>query len=350
GEVVEHVVADHDVVADAVVDPVIVVLPVAVRLHAPLLARPQAADVVDDVALDGEIIRIGVHAHDPTHAAGADVPDVVDMVLQNVDVVVAGGALRAPVGVEAVAVRVADFEALDADVIPVDLEAGGGTVVLPVDRGAPQVRGAEHEPARGRAAAADGHDVGTPGVHSIIDDHGVPGVRHVGRVLDGAPGSRARPRIRVVAGRGIDVVAYADATPGRRRSDRDGGRAVLPLARRGGRRGAGRLRGNQPVAAHTRHAAVAARPRDNATRQRVTGRVLGRRGQLHRLAHLHARRRRSDRHRGYRDGCDTDRRRPALALARGRDGRGPGRDCRHDATAADSRDRGVAARPRHGAP
>src|SRR5207249_10489212 len=84
----------------------------------------------------------------------------------------------------------------------------------------------------------------------------------------------------------------------RRRRHRDGRGAVLPFARRGDRRRAGRLAGYEPRRVHRRDRRIAARPGDRAPGERVAARVLRGRGELHGLIHLDRRRGRRDVDRG----------------------------------------------------
>src|SRR5207248_3318132 len=128
-----------------------------------LLPRTQPPDVVDDVALDDEVVVVRIYADDAFTAVGAHTPDVVDMVLRHEDVV-------APLGIDAVARCVAHLEAVDPDVRAVDLEARGGGVALPVDHRPPAVRALEHEPGRGCPAAPDRDHVVGARVHAIVDD------------------------------------------------------------------------------------------------------------------------------------------------------------------------------------
>src|SRR5256885_15001032 len=127
-EVVEDVVPDDEVVAltgilAALVDTVIVVLPVARAGGTPLLTRPEPTDVVHHVPLDGEIPGIRVDADAPTHVVGANVPHVVDVVRHDIHVV-------AVVRVDAVPAGAAHFEPFDAGITDVDLRTrgpGGGS-------------------------------------------------------------------------------------------------------------------------------------------------------------------------------------------------------------------------------
>src|SRR5256885_8942061 len=159
-EVVEDVVPDHEVVAltgilAALVDTVIVVLPVARAGGAPLLTRPEPTDVVHHVPLDGEVPGIGVDADPPTHVVAAHVPHVVDVVRHDIHVV-------AVVGVDAVPAGAAHFEPFDPDVAAVDLETHGRGVVTAVEHGPPAVRGAEHQPPPRPTAPAHRPDAGAP--------------------------------------------------------------------------------------------------------------------------------------------------------------------------------------------
>src|SRR5207237_6538660 len=88
----------------------------------------------------------------------------------------------------------------------------------------------------------------------------------------------------------------------RRRRHRDGRGAVLPFARRGDRRRAGRLAGYEPRRVHRRGRRFAARTGDRAPGGRVAARVLRGRGELHGLIHLDRRRGRRDVDRGDRWG------------------------------------------------
>src|SRR5207247_717967 len=85
-----------------------------------------------------------------------------------------------------------------------------------------------------------------------------------------------------------------------RHRDRRG--AVLPFARRGDRRRAGCLPGDESRRVDGRDGRTAARPRDRAPSERVAARVPRGRGELHGLIHLDRRRRRRDIDRGDRWG------------------------------------------------
>src|SRR2546429_5145658 len=143
-EVVEDVVPDHEVVAltgvlAALVDAMIVVLPVARARRAPLLTRPEPPDVVHHVPLDGEVPGVGVDADPPAHVVGAHVPHVVDVVPHDIHVV-------AVVRVDTVPAGAAYFEPFAPDVAAVDPETpgpGGGAAVAP---GPPAVSGGDNQP------------------------------------------------------------------------------------------------------------------------------------------------------------------------------------------------------------
>src|SRR6266571_1670804 len=275
GEVVEHVVTDHDVVPHAVVDAVIVVLPVGVGLDAALLTGPEPPDIVNHVAVDSQVVRVSGHAHDPTGAPGADVADVVEMILHQDDVVVPGDVLPAAVRLHCVAAGVADLEAFHADVVAVDLEPGGRAVVLTVHDHRPAVRGPEYEPGGRGTAAGDRHDVGTTGVDAVVHDRGVAGVQDVGRVLDRPPRRGARAGVGVIA---VHVHVAARGGAARcGRGNREGRASALALARRRDRGRPGHDARDQPAHRHGRHRRAARRPRHHAPRQRIATRVLGRR-------------------------------------------------------------------------
>src|SRR5258707_343949 len=149
----------------------------------PLMVRPEppvSSGIVDYVALDGRIFQARGHGSDPARGAGADVPHIVQVILRKDDVVVPGDVLPATVRFHRVAARVAHLKALHADVVPVDLEAGRGAVVLPVDDRPPAVRGSEYDPSGRGAAARDGHDLSATRVDAVVHDHRVAWVRHVG--------------------------------------------------------------------------------------------------------------------------------------------------------------------------
>src|SRR5205807_7138096 len=85
-----------------------------------------------------------------------------------------------------------------------------------------------------------------------------------------------------------------------RHRDRRG--AVLPFARRGDRRRAGCLPGDESRRVDGRDGRITARPGDRAPSERVAARVPRGRGELHGLIHLDRRRRRRDIDRGDRWG------------------------------------------------
>src|ERR1051325_6691942 len=122
---------------------------------------------------------------------------------------------------------------------------------------------------------------------------------------------------------------------------------LCPPARRRDRRRTRRHARHQAARAHRGDRGVAARPAHRPARQDVAGRVLQRRRGLVRPPYHHARRRETHRHRRHGHRRDRDGRRAALALARRRDRRRPGRHPRHQTARVHGGDRGVAARPAH---
>ena len=199
-EVVEHVVADDDVVAHAVIDAMIVVLPIGVRGRAAFLTRAEPSDVVDEVALDREVARISVDANDAPLRAGAHVPDVVHVILCDHDVVPF-------LGIDSITTRVADLEPFHPDVATGDFDGGGGCVVATIDHGGPAMRCPEYQPASGRSTPADRHHLRPARIDAVIDDDGIAGSYDVGGVLNRAPGRQAGTGVPIVAQSSVDVEA-----------------------------------------------------------------------------------------------------------------------------------------------
>src|SRR6266568_4068449 len=151
--------------------------------------------------------------------------------------------------------------------------------------------------------------------------------------LPGDDPAAERIAVRVLRRRGeLDGGVHLHARRRRRHGDRRHGDdahrdrrcARFPFTRGGDRdRPAEGVPGDEPRRVHRGDRAVTRLPRDRAARERITVRVLRRRGELHRAVHLNARGGRRDVHRGDRDRDDRDRGRPAPSLRRGRDRDGP---------------------------
>src|SRR5206468_2915753 len=119
------VVAHDQVVTHGVVDPVIVVLPVAaVRTErAALLSGAEPADVVDAALLDDQVAGVGVDARARAGFVGADAADVVNVALRDRDIMGRCDRVVAAVGINARHAHPAHLEALDPDVVRPDGDA-----------------------------------------------------------------------------------------------------------------------------------------------------------------------------------------------------------------------------------
>src|SRR5206468_5777785 len=108
---------------------------------------------------------------------------------------------------------------------------------------------------------------------------------------------------------------------GHHRRYRDRRAAALPFARRRDRRGPRGHARHLPVAVHRGHRGRIAHPGHDTPGERIATRIQGRRHQLHRLPHPHARRRRTHGDGGHGYGGHRYHRRPPLPFA-GRGDRG----------------------------
>ena len=192
-DIVDDIVTDRDVVTPAVVDAVIVVLIVTIGT-APVLSGREAADVVDDVAVQQNVALIDINADFPVAGIGADATDLVDTVADDLGESAAVEHLdtaRASAGVG----HPIDLEVLDADVIGAREVEPGFRVVLSVDLGAPLVARSEGYQFAGHSAAGDADNrsaalVGTArSINAILDNYGVPRIDDVRRLLDSAEGA-----------------------------------------------------------------------------------------------------------------------------------------------------------------
>ena len=200
-DIVDNIITDRNIVAPAVVDAVIVVLIETIGIASVLSGR-EAADVVDDVAFQQNVVLIDINGNLPVAGIGADSTDLVDTVADD---------FRESAAVERLntaraATRVGhtnDLEALDANVIGASEGDTGAGVVLSVDLGAPLVARFEGYQLTGPTAAGDADNrsaalIGTAiSINAILDNYGVPRIDDVCRLLDGAEGTILCTRVGV---------------------------------------------------------------------------------------------------------------------------------------------------------
>jgi hypothetical protein len=192
-DIVDDIVTDRNIVARAVVNAVIVVLIVIIGWTASVLSGREAADVVDDIAFNQNVVLLDINGSLTVCGIGADSTDVVDTVaddLRESASVEHLDAARAAAGVG----HAIDLEILDANVISASEAETGAGGVLSVDLSAPLVARSEgYQSARLSAAGeADNRSAARVGtaicIDAVLDNHGSPRIDSVRRLLDGAEG------------------------------------------------------------------------------------------------------------------------------------------------------------------
>lgn len=172
----------------------IVVLIVIVGRIASVLSGREAADVVDDVAFQQNVVLLDINADLPVAGISADATDLVDTVADDFRVSAAVEHLdtaRAATGVG----HTIELEALDANVIGSSEGETGAGVVLSVDLGAPLVARFEGYQLASPSAAGEADNrfaalIGTAiSIDAILDNYGIPRIDDVRRLLDGAEGA-----------------------------------------------------------------------------------------------------------------------------------------------------------------
>jgi len=201
-DIVNDIVTDCNVIARAMVNAVIVVLIVVIGWTASALSGCEAADVVDDIAFNQNVVLLDINGCLPVGGIGADSTDVVDTVADDLGesaTVEHLDAARAAAGVG----HAIDLEVLDANVIGASEAETGAGGVLSVDLSAPLVARSEGYQSARHSAAGEANNrsaarVGTAiCVDAVLDNHGIPRIDSVRRLLDGAEGLSLCARVGV---------------------------------------------------------------------------------------------------------------------------------------------------------
>src|SRR5690606_18788786 len=178
------------------------------RVHAVdqlLVAGLPQSDVVDQVGVDQDVLEVALvpevnaGAALPRGALGQELADRVDVAADDLHV---RGVDRHPVAEPGVQVP-GDLEALDADVLMVELDSGFLLVaVVALDRGAPLVLGLHRDVGAGRSALR-GEDVALVG--AVSDEHRVARASDAHAARDGGLRGPRGEAVVVVVPTGGDV-------------------------------------------------------------------------------------------------------------------------------------------------